>query len=185
MKAQSSQIPHKTEAGLVQLNIRNEAALRETYSAMIRKVEALGPTAQLEGVLVQEMIPPDGVEAIVGIVADSAFGPAVVFGLGGIFVELLQDSTLRLPPVSRAEAQRMIVELKGYRLLDGYRGKSRTDVDALATAIVQVGQLAQDFSGLIAALDINPLIVLPAGRGVVAADILIEMSPAAHAANKG
>jgi acyl-CoA synthetase (NDP forming) len=185
MKAQSSQIPHKTEAGLVQLNIRNEAALRETYSAMIRKVEALGPTAQLEGVLVQEMIPPDGVEAIVGIVADSAFGPAVVFGLGGIFVELLQDSTLRLPPVSRAEAQRMIVELKGYRLLDGYRGKSRTDVDALATAIVQVGQLAQDFSGLIAALDINPLIVLPAGRGVVAADILIEMSPAAHAANNG
>jgi acyl-CoA synthetase (NDP forming) len=135
--------------------------------------------------LVQEMIPPDGVEAIVGIVANSAFGPAVVFGLGGIFVELLQDSTLRLPPVSRAEARRMIVELKGYRLLDGYRGKSRTDVDALAKAIVQVGQLAQDFSGLIAALDINPLMVLPAGRGVIAADILIEMSPAARAANKG
>ena len=178
MKAQSPQIPHKTEAGLVQVDIRNEAALRETYTTMVSKVEAFDSTAQLEDVLVQEMISPDGVETIIGLFSDPAFGPAVVFGLGGIFVELLKDSTLQLPPVNRAEARRMVVELKGYRLLDGYRGKSRTDVDALVTTIVQVGQLAQDFSGLIAALDINPLIVLPAGRGVVAADILIEMSPA-------
>jgi acetyltransferase len=79
----------------------------------------------------------------------------------------------------------MIVELKGYRLLDGFRGKPRTDVDALVTAIVQIGQLAQDFSGLIAALDINPLMVLPAGQGVVAADILIEMSTADSSGNQG
>lgn len=180
MKAQSPQIPHKTEAGLVQVDIRNEATLREAYSDMVRKVEVLDPNAQLDGVLVQEMIPPDGVETIIGILVDTAFDPAVVFGLGGIFVELLQDSALQLAPINREEARRMIVELKGFPLLDGFRGRSTTDVDALVTAIVQVGQLAQDFGGLIVSLDINPLMVMPAGQGVVAADILIEMSPAAE-----
>jgi len=186
MKAQSPQIPHKTEADQVQVNIRNEAALRETYSTLVRSVEAFDPTAQLEGILVQKMIPPDGVETIIGISADPLFGPAVVCGLGGIFVELLKDSALQLPPVSLEEARRMIIGLKGHELLDGFRGKPRTDITALATAIVQVGKLAQDFGGLIAALDINPLMVLPAGQGVVAADILIEISPAADdSANKG
>jgi hypothetical protein len=78
----------------------------------------------------------------------------------------------------------MIAGLKGFRLLEGFRGKPRTDVDALITAIVQIGQLAEDFSGLITSLDVNPLIVLPEGRGAVAADILIEMSPAAHRTNQ-
>ena len=118
------------------------------------------------------------VVAIVGILADSVFDPAVVLGLGGIFVELLKDSTLRLSPVNREDARKMIVELKGYKLLEGFRGRSRTDVDSLVTAIVQVGKLAQDFCGLVKSLDINPLMVLPAGRGVVAADILIEMAAA-------
>jgi acyl-CoA synthetase (NDP forming) len=178
MKAQSAQIPHKTDAGLVQVNIPNEAVLLETYNAMVRKVETFDPAAQLEGILVQEMISPEGVETIVGILADSAFDPAVVLGLGGIFVELLKDSSLRLSPVDREEAGRMIAELKGHKLLDGFRGRSRTDVDALVTAIVQVGKLAQDFRGLIKSLDINPLMVLPAGQGVVALDILLEMSVA-------
>ncbi|MCP4630311.1 MAG: CoA-binding protein, partial [bacterium] len=185
MKGQSPQIPHKTEAGLVQVNIRHETELCETFSTIERNIEAYDPGAQLEGILVQRMIPSDAVETIIGISADPAFGPTVVLGLGGIFVELLKDSTLQLPPVSRDEARMMIAGLKGAKLLEGFRGKGRADLDALMTAIVQIAQLAQDFSGLIAALDINPLIVLPEGRGVVAADILVEMSPAAHPPTRG
>jgi acyl-CoA synthetase (NDP forming) len=185
MKGQSPQIPHKTEAGLVHVNICHETALRETFSTIERNTEAFDPGAQLEGILVQRMIPSDGVETIIGIFADPVFGPAVVFGLGGILVELLKDSTLQLPPVSRGEARMMISNLKGCKVLEGFRGRPRADTDALMTAIVQIGQLAHDFSGLIAALDINPLIVLPQGRGVVAADILVEMSPAAHPPTRG
>jgi acyl-CoA synthetase (NDP forming) len=185
MKAQSPQIPHKTEAGLVQVDIRNEAALREAYTAMVEKVEALGPKTQLEGVLVQKMVTPDSVETIIGISVDPAFGPAVVLGLGGIFVELLKDSTIQLPPVGRDEARMMIGSLRGKKVLEGFRGRPRADTEALMTAIVRIGQLAQDFSGLIAALDINPLIVLPEGMGVVAADILVEMLPAAHPPTRG
>jgi acetyltransferase len=123
------------------------------------------------------MIPPEGVETILGISADPVFGPVVVCGLGGIFVELLKDSTLQLPPVSRDEARRMIFGLKGSGLFEGFRGRPRADAEALAAAIIQIGQLAVDFRGKITALDINPLIVLPQGRGVVAADLFIEMGP--------
>jgi acetyltransferase len=185
MKGQSPQIPHKTEAGLVQVNICHESELRGSFSTFERNIEAFDRGAQLEGVLVQRMIPSDGVETIIGISADPVFGPAVVLGLGGIFVELLKDSTLQLPPVSRDEARMMIANLKGGKVLEGFRGKPRADMDALMTAIVQIGQLAEDFCGLITSLDINPLMVMPKGRGVVAADILIEMSPAAHPTNQG
>jgi acetyltransferase len=180
MKGQSPQIPHKTEAGLVQVNICHETELRKTFSTIEANIEAFDRGAQLEGILVQRMIPSDGVETLIGISADPVFGPAVVFGLGGIFVELLKDSTLQLPPVSRDEARMMIANLKGGKVLEGFRGKSRADMDALMTAIVQIGQLAEDFSGLITSLDINPLMVRPEGRGVVAADILIEISQPAN-----
>jgi len=184
MKGQSPDIPHKTEAGLVQVNIRHEAALYEAYSTILRNIEMFDPEVRLEGVLVQQMIPSDGVETIVGISADPDFGPVVVFGLGGIFVELLKDVTLQLPPVRRDETRRMITDLKGCKILEGFRGRPGTDVDTLITTIVQLGQLAQDFSGRITSLDINPLMVLPDGQGAVAADILIEMSPAAHTATQ-
>jgi acyl-CoA synthetase (NDP forming) len=180
MKGQSPQIPHKTEAGLVQVGIENETVLRKTYAAMVRNIAAYDPEAELEDILVQRMIPADSVETIIGIVDDAAFGPGVILGLGGIFVELLKDATLRLPPVSRRDARMMIADLKGRQILDGFRGKPASDQEALMTAIVQIGQLATDFSGMITSLDINPLMVLPEGQGVVAADILIEMSPVAH-----
>jgi acyl-CoA synthetase (NDP forming) len=180
MKGQSPQIPHKTEAGLVQVNICHETELRETFASLERNIEVFDHNAQLEGVLVQKMIPSDGVETIIGISADPVFGPAVVLGLGGIFVELLKDSTLQLPPVSRDEARMMIANLKGGKVLEGFRGRPRADMDALMTAIVQIGQLAEDFSGLIRSLDINPLMVRPKGRGVVAADIFIEISQPAN-----
>jgi acetyltransferase len=180
MKGQSSQVPHKTEAGLVRVGIENETVLRKTYAEMVRNIAAYDPEAELEGILVQRMIPADSVETIIGIVDDAAFGPGVVLGLGGIFVELLKDATLRLPPVSRHDARMMIADLKGRQILDGFRGSPASDKEALMMAIVQIGQLATDFSGMITSLDINPLMVLPEGQGVVAADILIEMSPMAH-----
>lgn len=182
MKGQSQQIPHKTEAGLVHLNICDETALRKTYVTIERNIEAFDPGAQLEGILVQKMVPSGGVETIIGVSADHAFGPTVVVGMGGIFVELFKDSALLLPPVSRDEARMVLAGLKGRRLLKGFRGNPRTDVDELIAAIVQIAQLSEDFYGLITSLDINPLIVLPEGQGVVAADILIEMSPAANPA---
>jgi succinyl-CoA synthetase beta subunit len=162
------------------VGIENETVLRKTYAEMVRNIAAYDPEAELEGILVQRMIPADSVETIIGIVDDAAFGPGVVLGLGGIFVELLKDAALRLPPVSRRDARMMIADLKGRQILDGFRGSPAADKEALMTAIVQIGQLATDFSGMITSLDINPLMVLPEGQGVVAADILIEMSPMAH-----
>jgi len=126
-------------------------------------------------VLVQGMVPADAVEVILGLLRDPDFGPVVVFGSGGILVELLQDSALRLPPLSRAEAAEMIHETRGARLLQGFRGKPPADIDTLSDALVRLSQLAVDLGDLIAALDINPLMVLPRGRGVRAVDALVEI----------
>lgn len=112
---------------------------------------------------------------------DPGFGPVVVFGSGGVLVELLGDSSLRLPPLSREEALEMIHETRGARQLRGFRGRPPADVDALADALVRFSQLAVDLGDLIAALDVNPLMVLPAGRGVLAVDALVELrSSATH-----
>ena len=133
------------------------------------------PQARLEGALVQEMIPTDAVEVILGVLQDPDFGPVVVFGSGGILVELLKDSSLRLPPLGHEEALEMIRETRGARLLQGFRGRPPADIEAVADALVRVSQLAVDLGDLIAALDINPLMVLPKGQGVRAVDVLVEL----------
>ena len=135
--------------------------------------KAYKPDARIEGVLVQEMVPPGAVEVIVGASVDPQFGPAVVFGLGGVLVELFKDSSLRLAPVTRAEAHDMIAETRGAALLRGYRGRPAADVEALADAICRLSHLASDFRNEIAAIDVNPLMILPVGQGVVAADALV------------
>ena len=124
--------------------------------------------------LVQQMISRDAVEMILGINCDPVFGPVVVLGLGGVLVELLQDSQLRLPPLNRSEALEVIQSLKGYRILAGYRGKSRADIEALADTVVQVARMAVDLKDVLTSLDLNPLMVLPEGQGVVATDVLME-----------
>jgi acetyltransferase len=115
------------------------------------------------------------VEVILGLLRDPDFGPVVVFGSGGILVEVLEDSALRLPPLSHEEALEMIHGTRGVRLLRGFRGRAPADLDALADALVRLSQLAVDLGDLIAALDINPLIVLPRGQGVRAVDALVEV----------
>jgi acetate---CoA ligase (ADP-forming) len=174
IKVQSPDIPHKTEAQAVRLELSDEAALRLAYEEVLRNARAFNPGAAIEGVLVQEMV-GEGIEAILGVTNDALFGPAVMFGLGGIFAEVLKDVSFRLAPVTRSMAREMIEEIKGYPVLAGARGKPPADVDALADAIVRLSALAMDLKDHVAELDINPLFVMPAGKGAKAADALIKL----------
>jgi len=173
MKAQSPDISHKTEAKAVRLGIANERELVAAYAEIVENARAYKPDAKIEGVLIQEMV-KGGIEAILGVTNDALFGPAVMFGLGGIFAEVLKDVAFRLAPVTPAVAREMIAEIKGYPLLTGARGKAPADVDALADTIVKLSALAMDLEQDLAELDINPLFVMEKGKGVVAADALIR-----------
>jgi len=114
-------------------------------------------------------------EAIVGILMDRYFGPAVIFGLGGVMVEILEDRALGIPPLSLGEAQEMIERTKASQLLHGFRGSPRADLEALTETIIRVGRLAVDWADRIEALDINPLLIMPEGQGVVAVDALLVL----------
>lgn len=173
LKIQSPDISHKTEAKAVRLGIQNEAELDSAFDQVIANARAYNAEAKIEGVLIQEMV-AGGTEAILGVTNDPLFGPAVMFGLGGIFAEVLKDVSFRLAPVTHAVAHEMITEIKGYPLLAGARGKAPADVDALAETIVKLSALAIDLKDCLAELDINPLFVMERGKGVVAADALIK-----------
>ena len=173
LKVQSPDIPHKTEAKAVRLGLATAAEVRSAYDEIVANAKAGLPDARIEGVLVQEMV-SGGIEAIIGVTNDPLFGPAVMFGLGGIFAEVLKDVAFRIAPVSRTAALDMIREIKGYPVLAGARGRAHADVDALADAIVRVSALAIDLDGHLAELDINPLFVFERGNGVKAADALIK-----------
>jgi acyl-CoA synthetase (NDP forming) len=173
LKGQSAEIPHKTEAGLVKLNIRNGEELRHTFAEILDNARSYKVDANIDGILVQQMIPPDATEVIVGISQDPTFGPTVVFGLGGIFVELLQDTVIRIPPISYDEARSMISEVKGKALLEGFRGKAVSDVEALVETIVKIGQMSIDLREVLISLDLNPLMVLRKGEGVRVVDVVM------------
>lgn len=173
IKVQSPDISHKTEARAVKLGIQSDAQLAAAYDEVLANAKAFNSEAKLEGVLVQEML-SGGIEAILGITNDPLFGPAVMFGLGGIFAEIMKDVSFRLAPVTPAMAREMIAEIKGYSLLTGARGRAHADVDALADAIVRLSALAVDLKDQVAELDINPLFVMEKGKGVKAADALIR-----------
>ena len=173
LKVMSRQIQHKTEAGIIALNLDGEAAVREGYEAVVKNARSYDPHAEIDGVLCQQMVGGAVAEAIVGLIMDPQFGPAVVFGLGGVMVEVLQDRSLDVPPLDRKSAQRMIEKTRGSRLLKGFRGRPEADIEALVDVLVRVGNLAVNRSEDIEALDINPLLILPRGKGVIAVDALI------------
>lgn len=173
LKVQSPDIQHKTEAGGVALNLSGAEAIRRGYDTVLNNARLYNRRARIDGVLVQAMAPAGAVEVIVGASNDKDFGPVVVFGLGGVLVELFKDSTLRLAPVSLEEAHEMIASVRSADLLRGFRGRPAADVQALADVIVRASHLAHDLRDEIAALDINPLVVLPQGQGVLAVDALI------------
>ena len=173
IKVQSPDISHKTEARAVRLGINSDVELAAAYDEVLRNAKAYKADAVIEGVLVQEMV--GGVEAILGVTNDPLFGPAVMFGLGGIFAEVLKDVAFRLAPVTPSVAREMIEEIRGYPVLAGARGKTPADVAALVDAIVRLSALAVDLKDHVAELDINPLFVMEKGGGVKAADALIKL----------
>jgi acetate---CoA ligase (ADP-forming) len=175
LKILSPDIQHKTEVGGVKVGLANRGMVARAFGEVVESVRRHKPNARLEGVLVQKMIAANAVEVILGILRDDEFGPVVVYGSGGVLVELMRDSVLRLPPLSPADALGMIEATRGVKLLRGFRGRPAADVPALAMALVRLSQLAVDLGDQIAALDINPLMVLPQGQGVCAVDALVEV----------
>ena len=171
VKVESGDVPHKTEAGAVRLDIRDLAALKQAAREVVAAAQRYKPGARIDGVLVQEMA--GGVEVIVGAVNDACFGPTVALGLGGILTELLRDVTHRFAPFDAAAARAMIGDLKGAVLLNGYRGRPPLDSAALADALARLSLLIADHADRIEEIDVNPLFVRE--NGVVAADALVVL----------
>ncbi len=175
MKASSPDLPHKTEAGVIRLNVSGPKAVEQAFNEIVAQATTWNTKAHLDGVLVEEMIHRDAREVIVGARQDLRFGPIVTFGLGGILVEAIRDFAVWPAPLALEEAHDMIRKIRGYRIFTGFRGRPAADLDALAQAICAMGQLAYRWQGEIAELEINPLFVLPAGSGVVVGDALVAL----------
>jgi acetyltransferase len=176
LKIQSADIAHKTEAGGVELNVGGET-LAAAYERLLAQVKRHSPYARLEGVQVQKMMPP-GHELVVGMVNDVDFGPLVMLGMGGIYVEVVKDVVFAPPPITRVTALRMIDSLKMAAILRGARGRPEADLDALADFIIAVAELAVDSDGVIDQIDFNPVLVYAKGQGVFAVDVLLAMAGA-------
>jgi acyl-CoA synthetase (NDP forming) len=172
LKIVSPDLPHKTEVGGVALGLLDAAAVAAAHDAMLARVRAAAPQARIEGVLVSPMV-TGGIELILGTKRDPVFGPVVLVGLGGIFAEVLQDVAVRPAPVEAEEAMAMLRSLKAFPVLDGARGRPKADVAAAAGAIVALSRFAAEQAATVAEVDINPLLVRPAGQGAVALDALI------------
>ncbi|MEM2192606.1 MAG: acetate--CoA ligase family protein [Candidatus Hadarchaeales archaeon] len=171
MKIASPDIIHKSDAGGVRVGIGGEMEVRKAFEDIVNSAKSYSPNARILGVTVQEHVPP-GREVIVGGLQDRSFGPTVMFGLGGIWVEVLKDTSFRLAPLTKDEAVEMIKEIKGYSVLAGIRGEPPADILAVAEVIEKVGLLVAEFPQ-IQELDINPLFVFAAGKGAVAVDARI------------
>ena len=170
LKVASPDIAHKSEIGGVMLGLKDADAVKTAFAELKARVATHRPDARLDGILVSPMV-SGGVECILGVNRDPVFGPVVVFGLGGIFVEIMKDSTLKLAPFAHEDALRMIRAIKGFPLLDGARGRAKLDQDALADALVRLSVFAAANADKIESIDINPFIVLP--KGGMAVDALI------------
>lgn len=174
LKVNSPDIAHKTEAGGVRTDISDHVALMEAYRDIMFKVKVSNPGARINGILVQEQI-MGGREVIISMLKDPQFGPTITFGIGGILVEVLQDVSLRVAPLSRVDAIDMINGVKGRRILAAFRGIPEADIEGIADALLKLSELAIDLRDMILEIDINPLIVGNRGEGVKAADALIVL----------
>ena len=171
LKGVSPDLVHKSELGLVRLDVRSATEARSVYDELTAAMVAAGDDVTVEGVLVAEQV-DGGVEVVVGVSQDDLFGPVVMFGLGGVLVEVLGDVTFRVPPFDADEARRMLTEVAAWPVLEGgFRGQPPVDLDALVDVILRVQRLAVDHADRISELDINPLVVRP--DGAVALDALL------------
>lgn len=178
LKAEAPGLLHKSDRGCVRLNCATEAEVADAYRAIVANARQAG-FSNAEA-LVQPMMAGIA-EAYAGIVSDPLYGPAIVFGLGGIFVEILKDTTIEMAPLSHDDALGMIHRLKAAPVLLGARGRKRGDIEALAALLVRLGQFAVAYAGAFRALDLNPIIVKAAGEGVVAVDIAVDIGDVAAA----
>jgi acetyl coenzyme A synthetase (ADP forming)-like protein len=175
LKIASPDILHKTEVGGVKVGLHSAEDVRDAFELIVYRAQRYLPDAQLWGCQVQEMVPPGGLEVLVGMNRDPQFGPLVTFGLGGIYVETLKDVTFRTAPFSPQEAEAMLGEIRAHALLDGVRGQPSADKAAMVDTLLRVGQLVQDFPEIVE-LDINPLVVYPQGQGAVAIDMRLVLT---------
>ena len=168
LKIVAEEISHKSDVGGVQLNLRNGDSLAAAFEEMFRRIGEIYPQAKLDGVLVQPMV-TGGQELILGGRQDPQFGPVVLAGLGGIFVEIIGEAALRVAPITEREARQMLEDLRGMQILKGARGHGPSDIEAVVKALLRVSQLLVDFPE-IKELDINPIRVFSAGEGCRALD---------------
>ena len=175
LKVASPDILHKTDVGGVKVGLDGAEDVRDAFELITYRAQRYLPEAQLWGCLVQNMVPPGGLEVLVGMNRDPQFGPLVTFGLGGIYVEAMKDVTSRVAPFSPQEAEEMLGEIRAHALLDGVRSQPEADKAAIVDTLLRVGQLVQDFSEIVE-LDINPLVVYPQGQGAMAIDMRLVVT---------
>ncbi|MCX8188171.1 MAG: acetate--CoA ligase family protein [Nitrososphaeria archaeon] len=173
LKIVSPDIVHKSDVGGVKINILNDSHLRESYETLMNDVKRNAPNARILGVLVVEMA-PKSVEVVVGMLRDPTFGPTVMFGLGGIFVELMKDVVFRIAPVTKEEALEMIKKIKGYPLLSGFRGSKPLDINSIAELISTVSRIGVEIPE-IDQMDLNPIIVYETGFLIVDARVILKV----------
>jgi acyl-CoA synthetase (NDP forming) len=165
----SADVPHKSDLGALVLGLNTDAEVEAAYYRVLRAVA----DAHVEGMVVQRMIGEGATETIVGVSDDPQLGPVTMFGLGGVFVEIMRDVAFRVGRLSATEARGMLDDVRGAALLRGARGRQRADEEALVDVLCRVSHLAADLHGELAELDLNPLMVLPSGQGVMVVDALL------------
>jgi acetate---CoA ligase (ADP-forming) subunit beta len=172
LKIVSKQVIHKSDLGGVKLNLTTDQAVRTAYEDIISSIKGKYPQADIDGISVQKMVRP-GTEVVVGMTKDAQFGPVIMFGLGGILVELLKDVSFRIVPLEAEDARAMVREIKGYRLLEGYRGREPANISTLEGILLKVSRFA-DAHPEVKELDLNPVIAYSDGAIAVDARVILE-----------
>lgn len=172
LKIAAPDITHKSDSGGVKLGLTTGTEVSSAYDEILSAIKKTFPKAKIQGISVQKMAQP-GIEVIIGMSKDAQFGPVVMFGLGGIFVELLKDVSFRIVPITRKDAGEMIKEIKGYQILKGYRGQEPADIPSLEQLIVKVSKLAEK-NPQIKELDLNPVFAYKNDALAVDARVILE-----------
>ncbi|MDP7443893.1 MAG: acetate--CoA ligase family protein [Candidatus Bathyarchaeota archaeon] len=171
LKIVSPQVIHKSDVGGVLIDIKDEMGVRQGYKTILKNIKAYVPEAEITGILIQKMA-PWGTEVIVGSTKDPTFGTTLMFGLGGIFVEILKDVSFRLVPIVRSDAEEMVKKIKAYKILEGVRGKPPSDTKVIVEILLKTSEMLVDCPE-ISELDMNPVLVYEEGAMVVDARIIL------------
>ena len=174
IKGVSAAMTHKSDAGAVILNQKDRVEVQTACERIALNVKKYDPSIVLEGWLVAQVI-PKGLELVIGIQNDPEMGPVIMFGLGGVWLEIIKDVSFCSPGMSRERAERLIYDTRAGHMIDGYRGEKPYDRDAIIDALVSVGQLAVDNFDTIESLDVNPFVAMPSGQGAFALDALVVL----------